>query len=574
MAAMVRNPYQYVGKVKPRYTRYSLSHEMMGDMDFGLLYPVAAIETVPGDLFKIRVNGVGRLASALVAPSMARFDVVMEAFFVPKRLLLGNQANFDVPASECTLEEFLVDGKDGNTPLPYPDLKSNESTGLTFNYGGIGDYLGIQPGVKIDPADSPITDVWRAYRWIWNEFYRAEFLQDEIQVAQYIGDGTANDDTYIPFSEYDSLLRRGWRRDRFTSSLPFQQFGTSPALPIEGVLDVYSDGNISFTNSDSGSRLLFGSSDGSNWQMRLSDSGVVQSQISPGVVENLNSVTFNSYGGTPYSVSGLSVDLANAATFDISDLRTAFQIQKWKERNARGGVRLTELYRAHYGVAPKDSRLQRPEFIASGRYPWIVNEVLQTSASQGTGEDFSPQGNQAGQAISLGSIDFGKFRALEFGYIIILASIVPAPMYQQGMPKMFSRKTSLDIFWPEFMHLSEQAVLNKELYISGNTETDNGEFGFQPIYQELRHLQSRVANHMRTGAPGFSYDYWHIARDFAETPVLNADFLEIGSSTEALEALHRIFEVQNVNPFICHFGFDITASRPLDYGEPGLVDHF
>ena len=44
------------------------------------------------------------------------------------------------------------------------------------------------------------------------------------------------------------------------------------------------------------------------------------------------------------------VDLSTASTFDIADLRLAFQIQKFMERNSRSGVRYTEFLKAHYGV--------------------------------------------------------------------------------------------------------------------------------------------------------------------------------------------------------------------------------
>ena len=49
------------------------------------------------------------------------------------------------------------------------------------------------------------------------------------------------------------------------------------------------------------------------------------------------------------------------------------------ERNARGGVRYTEFLRSHFGVSPRDERLQRPEYVGGSKAPIIVSEVLQTS---------------------------------------------------------------------------------------------------------------------------------------------------------------------------------------------------
>ena len=43
--------------------------------------------------------------------------------------------------------------------------------------------------------------------------------------------------------------------------------------------------------------------------------------------------------------AGNTIDFGDAITFNVSDLRLAFQIQKWLERNARAGVRYTEVPR-------------------------------------------------------------------------------------------------------------------------------------------------------------------------------------------------------------------------------------
>ena len=70
----------------------------------------------------------------------------------------------------------------------------------------------------------------------------------------------------------------------------------------------------------------------------------VESYI-PGFAKTLNK---NTIDGTKFE--------AIATTFDVSDLRLAFQIQKWMERNARAGVRYTEFLKAHYGVQSDHSK--------------------------------------------------------------------------------------------------------------------------------------------------------------------------------------------------------------------------
>ncbi len=563
-----------VGGLKPGLTAFNLSHTNLFDCNFGQLVPIACLETLPGDVFKLDADVVGRLTSALKSPILSEMDIVLEAFYTPTRLLMGRDANFDTPIGEVNFEEFLSGGKDGShigsKSYPLPTMTASGQA-VRFVTGGVGDYLGVQTGVDILPSSQPIQFPWRAYRWIWNEFYRDENLMDPVQVCKWIGNGSSSDNTFISQTIYDSLLYRCWRKDYFTSALPFQQRGTSPALPVSGILPVQADSGAS------SNRALFPLSSGSTAYLLLSSSGSLSGSTfpSPGSSGSIQHPVFSSDGSTPSTHPYGFVNLQDAATFDVNQIRTAFQVQKWLERNARGGVRYTEYLRSHFGVAPSDARLQRPEFIGSIRSPWIVSEVLQTSE---TNTSVTPQGNQAGQAINLSRGRLGNFRSYEYGYILILCSVVPKALYQQGIPRWMTRSTNLDFYTPEFAHLSEQAVRNEEIYYTSSDSTDTinkATFGFQPIWNELRFIPSRVSGHMRTGASDYSFDYWHFGRSFVSVPSLDETFLSIGKSDSSRSELMRVFAVQDENPFIINVGFKITALRPLPYlSEPGLIDHF
>lgn len=569
-----------VSGLKPGKTAFNLSHTHIFDCNFGELVPVACLETLPGDVFRFNADVVGRLTSALKSPILSQMDIVLEAFYCPTRLLMGHDANFETPVGEVTWEEFISGGKDGshigNESYPIPVYHAPTNNTIGFNSCGFGDHLGIQVGVPIFRDDSPLVFPWRAYRWIWNEFYRDENLMDPIQVCRFLGDGSSGDSTLLDSNVYDSILYRCWRKDYFTSALPFQQRGTSPALPISGVLPVnftnFAINNpslLSTNTTPSGIPLSLRVKLANN--VDIANNGNVEwGSDTPFRIDSQPS-SVNKLSGTFDSSTSATVDLANAATFDVNQIRTAFQVQKWLERNARGGVRYTEYLRSHFGVSPSDARLQRPQFIGSCRSPWLVNEVLQTSE---TNTSVTPQGNQAGQAINLSRNSLGKFKSYEYGYILILASVVPKALYQQGIPKYLSRKHNLDFYTPEFAHLSEQPVLNKEIYYKAGGN-NNGIFGFQPIWNEMRFIPSKVTGHMRTGASDYSFDYWHFGRNFADTPLLNADFLLIGANEQSRQELMRVFAVQDENPFIINCGLSIKALRPMPYlSEPGLIDHF
>ena len=264
-----------------------------------------------------------------------------------------------------------------------------------------------------------------------------------------------------------------------------------------------------------------------------------------------------------YALNALNkntVDLSSATTFDISDLRLAFQIQKWMERNARAGARYTEFLRAHFGVSPRDERLQRPEYIGGSKSPVIFSEVLQTSSTDVT----SPQGNLAGHGLTVSQSYCGKYHATEYGLVIGLMSVMPRTSYSQGINRQWLRRTKYDFYFPEFANLSEQAVENAEICATASSAHNTGIFGYQGRYDEMRTKDNMVCSQMRD-----TFDYWHLARQFDPTtpPTLNDDFVECIPRKD-------IFAVPSEPGLIVSFGNIIKAIRPLPImGEPGLIDH-
>ena len=151
--------------------------------------------------------------------------------------------------------------------------------------------------------------------------------------------------------------------------------------------------------------------------------------------------------------------LSAGITFNVSDLRLLFQVQRWMERNARAGVRYTEFLQSHFAVSPRDERLQRPEYIGGSRSPIIISEVLQTSQTGTT-----PQGNMAGHGIGVNRGFCGKYHVQEFGLIIGLLSIMPKPMYYpQGFNRQWLRTTRYDFPFPGFLIFRNRRLLMQRL---------------------------------------------------------------------------------------------------------------
>ena len=331
------------------------------------------------------------------------------------------------------------------------------------------------------------------------------------------------------------------KKDYYTSALLWQQRGTAPALPISGTTSaIWSD--ATFDSSVAPGASVGVSITPSDNKFRINNVPAI---------DNLKAALLDNV-----------VDLSSASTFDIADLRLAFQIQKFLERNARAGARYTEFLHAHFAVSPRDDRLQRPEYIGGSKAPVIVSEVLQTSSTDAV----TPQGNLAGHGITVSNAYCGKYYAKEFGLIIGIMSVMPRTAYSQGINRQWLRRTKYDFYFPEFANLSEQAIEKAEICATDVAAHNTALFGYQGRYDELRTKDSMVCSQMRVGGV---YDYWHMARafDIANPPVLNDDFVKCVPRKD-------IFAVPSEPGLIVSFGNVIHAYRPLPLSaEPGLVDH-
>ena len=254
----------------------------------------------------------------------------------------------------------------------------------------------------------------------------------------------------------------------------------------------------------------------------------------------------------------LFADLSGATASSINDLRRAFRLQEWLERNARGGARYIEIITAHFGVRSSDARLQRPEFLGGSSTPITISEVLQTSANA---SEPTPQGNMAGHGVSVGSSNYVSYRAEEHGYIIGIMSVMPKTAYQQGVPKHFKKLDKFDYYWPSFANIGEQPIYNEELYHQNNP-SDGEVFGYTPRYAEYKYIPSTVHGEFRT-----SLNFWHMGRIFSTKPTLNQDFIECDSAE-----VERVFNVlEGEEHLYVYLHNEVKATRLMPYyGTPTI----
>jgi len=524
------NIFTDVNMRKPRSNTFNLSHDVKLSGNMGELIPVLNMECVPGDVIDISSAQMIRFAP-LRSPVMHHCNVYMHYFFVPNRILWPNW------------EDFITGGEDGTATPTFP-FYDRVLTDLAV--GELADYLGIPVGGAATRSLKFSALPFVAYGKIYNEYYRDQNLSPKVQDSCTDGIQTG--------SSHNALVTgrcapRAWQHDYFTSCLPFTQKGAEATIPLGTSAPLEYEVGTSTTK-------LTKAKDYTGSDFPVTDA--IRANA-PGALGSLFSQVSAPGTGLNIDVSDNHiVDLSSATAAGIIDLRRAFKLQEWLEKNARGGSRYTESILSHFGVKSSDARLQRPEFLGGSTSSVKFSEVLQHSDS--TSEN-TPLATQAGHGISVGGGKRIKYFAEEHGILMCIMSIMPKTAYFQGLHRQWVKFDKFDYYWPSFAHIGEQAVLNEEIFITDVEADDQETFGYIPRFAEYKYMPSRVCGEMRT-----TLDFWHLARKFSNAPALNNSFVSSDPDT-------RIFAVEapGTENLYCHVFHDIKASRRMPYfGNPKM----
>lgn len=483
-------------------SKFNLSYYRLLSCRMGHLVPIGITEVLPGDTIQQNTSLLVR-SLQLLAPLMHPVNVKVHHWFVPHRLVWSD------------FEDFITGGQDGLNASVFPTLTASGGGAI----GGLGDYLGLEPaGAWTDPVSAL---PFRGYGLIYNEWYRDADLMSPVVVSTASGTDTTTNTT---------LQSTAWEKDYFTSSRPTAKKGPSTAVPLLGLAPVYSANQAGQTQEAPRFRTV-----GTN----ALASGAVTGQAATG---DLQVGAVDAYID-PFSTGSnpsLLAAITGTGTLEIADLREALALQRYQEARSRYGSRYTE-YLRYLNVRSSDARLQIPEYLGGGRSPLQFSEVLQTA------EGTNAVGTMRGHGIS--SMRTNRYRRFfeEHGYIFTMFIARPKGIYTQGVPRHWNRRTKEDFWQRELEHIGQQEILRKEVY--AGAATPGGVFGYQDRYDEYRRGESTVAGEFRD-----TLDFWHMARQFASEPSLNAAFVTSNPTT-------RIYPITNADTLYVMANHSMQARR-------------
>lgn len=533
-------------------------HDHKTTFNNGDIIPIYVDDILPGTTVKMNMASVVRMMTP-IAPVMDNAYLDIYFYFVPYRLIWEHWTNF----------------MGENDTAPWTQTQNYTIPQITCPSGGwakgsLADYFGLPTGV-IGNGWKANALPFRAYCKIYNDWFRDENLKTPVYISTGDSDTTGKNkgNSYDPITDTEcgaAPLKAAKFHDYFTSALPSTQKGTAVNVPLGSTAPIIT--------SQPANAYTGTSKTGANEHWTVGFASTAQNNINQ--LYNVNNASDHLPGG--YSTQ-IVADLSNAVGATVNQLRQAFAVQKFYERAARGGTRYIETILSHFRVTNPDFRMQRPEYMGGTRVPINMNQVVQTDSSGKSSyydstssgwvtEEKTPQGNLAAYSATADSNkDMWTHSFTEHGVLMGLAVCRCDHTYQQGLNRMWSRKSMFDFYWPELANLGEMAILNKEIYLQGTT-TDEEAFGYQEAWADYRYKPSIITGEMRSNYAQ-SLDVWHYGDDYSALPSLGSTWIDEPTSNMA-----RTLAIQSHDQFFGDFYFEPTYALPMPlYSVPGLIDH-
>ena len=569
---------QKIREAVHNFSDHNFSHDHITTADFFKMKVLFCKELVPKDQVNLRMESFARLLS-LAAPTFADIRLQSRAFFVPMRTIMegwnefiteapyyganGQQSISNVPVvSNRTIISLFVDPANG--------LCTNPSSGndYDFYYHAVAGSTVINTRCKLTPKG----------RWFF----------DILNSLRYKLNWSTSDDTdmsALPLLAFFRIYCDYFSNPQYNYTADIQKLfrGIDRQLSVADLKPLVDKVYRGVFDDD----YFVSAWDNPMGIQNIPSGGTIteQSVMSSGSV-NYSQVGFQaaSMGNTPFvSRQGdPSISPMRISQFILDSLKA---MTNYVKRLGVSGTRAVDRMLSEYGVNLDPAQLNRCIYLGSASQPVQVSDVMSTADT-----DNAPLGAFAGKGISYGdglNIHYEvPDNKSEFGYLMVVSTIVPRTGYYQGRDRQLFHLAPLDFFHGEFDSVGAQAIRKDELfamYSEGaayynatgpGVNSPKGIFGWSPRYAEYKvQLDNCTGDFCVPTLNGDGLmESFHLMRElksyagdgYIDMAQHGLDFT-MGDIQSGRYGYDRIFNNQNntADHFLCVHHFDIKAKRPM-----------
>lgn len=574
---------------------HNLSQSRKFPCRVGYIYPFFCRKTLPSDSFKIWSNILVKQLQPLLVPQMVSFTVNTAFYWVDYLLAWPEFEHFLInQRGQQNLELPYISEQSGDGQLSKiddQDLGTNIRPFLDFSANNINDE-------KIDALP-----FW-SYQTIIRDYYTNI---DRLSETEYnklfpskVSDWNLKEGANTKIGNDIDPFKIGVhnvRGDYFVNSYPTPLRGDIPTLnqdfnisSFNSDVELNPDNQLEVLSLDNENVLFKNPRDsiilpGSNYSASINtlDTEVSRLQLDMGTVapgmeqyytlkthsnpanpsiwtkisdnftsiQNILNSSIKSQNVSFSNISGLSSSLS----FTTRQLRLLESLTRKREIDIMMKPRLKNYLNTYFGVSNyKSDSLYQPVFIGSTTQQILINDIEQTTATSD-----SPLGRQGATAMSLGNNYVGEFYCRSYGCLMGVMYILPDYDYEPAIPREWQERTPDDFYNPEFAHLSMQPILNKELFVSENTEWNNEVLGYMGMYDNYRTSVNLVAGEFLNDNMKDVQQFAQVRRfDDGNKPEITTAFLNSNTAFDS-----SVFSVPTLPPFIAQCVARVEAVRPL-----------
>lgn len=572
---------------KPQRSNRSLSHTVVGSFSCGPLYPVLALDVLPGDDFRVKLNALIE-SFPMLAPAMSGYKVSFDAYFCPWSNYYGWMSNDSRLSTEQIIKRkrhtIPIGGNrsfDRIQGLTIDDVyKAQVKPSSLLNHLNVpAFYFGeiVNTG-EPDDADMSFTPLQipaeriLAYLDVFRHYY-ANNQEDKYPQVRASSRPLNSADWLAPAFNRLSDLDRLFTEVR---SLPdgvnlFEEFdSTDPAY--SALFNVYHRASRTST------------------QVNVPLQGLCFRTYRMDLLRGILNSSVGSYRST-IDVSGdqISYDtiLEAGKLFDLI------------QRIDVTGGRFSDWMWTRWHVKPYND-IHRPIYLGSVSESFGNVDVLAQSAGtqyNENGEVISSSGAGQQTGFAVGRInrpgEVFRLRSNQYGTFMIIMSMVPLVRYSQGFDLNMLKTTFADIYDPAFSQIGYQDVSRYELsalprlygFPANDDQLDSLNFYNNTVRETVAkriawsEYMGMLDRSVGSFAQGASLDYWAFNRVYTDNVFVPANSTVSEDAASVLapygqfdmssyvlpDVWNNLFAVKNFTQenFRFRVSFDILAKRPI-----------